>query len=106
MRIQVDDIVEKIYANMSACHLNQKNWQRAVETADKVPTSKKPRHYQLTFSPTQALRKNENNYKAMFRKGKALGELGFFEKAQTILEDLKKKNPNGTSSMLLITPGR
>jgi hypothetical protein len=34
--VQVDEIVEKIYANMSACHLNQKNWQRALETADKV----------------------------------------------------------------------
>ena len=34
--LQVDEMVEKIYANMSACHLNQKNWQRALETADKV----------------------------------------------------------------------
>ena len=34
--MQVDEMVEKIYANMSACHLNQKNWQRALETADKV----------------------------------------------------------------------
>jgi hypothetical protein len=33
---QVDDIVEKIYANMSACHLKNKNWKRALETADKV----------------------------------------------------------------------
>lgn len=33
----------------------------------------------------------------MFRKGKALGELGFFEKAVKILEDLKKKNPTGTA---------
>jgi len=74
-KTEVDEIVEKIYANMSACHLNQKNWQRALETADK------------------ALKKNENNYKAMFRKGKALGEIGYFEKAQAILEDLKKKNP-------------
>jgi hypothetical protein len=31
----------------------------------------------------------------LFRKGKALGELGFFEKAQTVLEGLKKKNPSG-----------
>ena len=31
----------------------------------------------------------------MFRKGKALGEMGFFEKAQAVLEDLKKKNPAG-----------
>jgi hypothetical protein len=34
--MQVDDIVEKIYANMSACHLKNENWQRALETANKV----------------------------------------------------------------------
>lgn len=33
---QVDDLVEKIYANMSACHLKNQNWRRAQETADKV----------------------------------------------------------------------
>jgi hypothetical protein len=31
----------------------------------------------------------------MFRKGKALGELGFFEKAEKVLEELKTKNPSG-----------
>jgi len=74
-RTEVDDILEKIYANMSACHLKNQNWRRALETADK------------------ALAKNENNYKAMFRKGKALGEQGFFDKALAVLEDLRKKNP-------------
>jgi hypothetical protein len=34
--IQVDEILEKIYANMSACHLKNQNYKRAVETADKV----------------------------------------------------------------------
>ena len=29
-------MMEKIYANMSACHIKQENWKRAVETADKV----------------------------------------------------------------------
>lgn len=33
---QVDEIVEKIYANMSACHLKNENWQRALECANKV----------------------------------------------------------------------
>ena len=33
----------------------------------------------------------------MFRKGKALGEQGFFEKAVKVLEDLKTKNPAGAS---------
>ncbi|KIM80494.1 hypothetical protein PILCRDRAFT_822592 [Piloderma croceum F 1598] len=75
-KTEVDEIVEKIYANMSACHLKNENWQRAVETANK------------------ALAKNEDNYKAMFRKGKALGELGFFEKAEKVLEELKTKSPS------------
>jgi len=75
-RTEVDDILEKIYANMSACHLKNQNWKRALETADK------------------ALAKNEANYKAMFRKGKALGEQGFFDKALKVLEDLKTKNPS------------
>ncbi|KAF9565412.1 TPR-like protein [Agrocybe pediades] len=74
-KTEVDKILEKIYANMSACHLKNNSWQRAVETADK------------------ALAKNEDNYKAMFRKGKALGEQGFFEKAVKVLETLKTKNP-------------
>ncbi|KAF5359329.1 hypothetical protein D9756_003254 [Leucocoprinus leucothites] len=72
---EVDEIIEKIYANMSACHIKNQNWKRAAETADK------------------ALQKNENNYKAMFRKAKALGEQGFFEKASKILEDVKAKSP-------------
>ncbi|KJA26242.1 hypothetical protein HYPSUDRAFT_133165 [Hypholoma sublateritium FD-334 SS-4] len=78
-KTEVDDILEKIYANMSACHLKNQNWKRAAETAGK------------------ALAKNENNYKAMFRKGKALGEQGFFDKALKVLEELKKKNPTDTA---------
>ncbi|KAJ6508001.1 TPR-like protein [Mycena vitilis] len=74
-KTEVDDIVEKIYANMSACHLKNKNWKRALETADK------------------ALAKNEKNYKAMYRKAKAQAELGYFERAVKLLEDLKSKSP-------------
>ncbi|GLB40369.1 putative bone development [Lyophyllum shimeji] len=74
-KTEVDEIIEKIYANMSACHMKNENWKRAVETADK------------------ALAKNEANFKAMFRKGKALGEMGFFDKAVKILEEVKEKNP-------------
>lgn len=33
---KIDDIIEKVYANMSACHLKNENWQRALETANKV----------------------------------------------------------------------
>lgn len=54
-----------------------------------------PQTYYVNPLSSQALAKNENNYKALFRKGKALGEQGFFEKAVKILEDLKTKNPNG-----------
>ena len=36
---QVDLMLEKIYANMSACHLRQENWKRAIDTADKVTTA-------------------------------------------------------------------
>jgi len=67
---EINAIIEKVYSNMCACHIKQGRWQRAVETADK------------------ALAKNEDNVKAKFRKGKALGELGFFEKAATMLEEL------------------
>ncbi|KAJ7593330.1 hypothetical protein C8J56DRAFT_930836 [Mycena floridula] len=75
-KTEIDDIIEKVYANMAACHIKNGNWKRAVETANK------------------ALAKNENNYKAMFRKGKALGEEGYFEKAVKVFEDLKTKNPS------------
>ena len=33
----------------------------------------------------------------LFRKAKALGELGFFEKAEKILDDLLKKEDSGKS---------
>ncbi|KAK2460973.1 hypothetical protein APHAL10511_007443 [Amanita phalloides] len=71
---EIDDTISKIYANMSACHIKQSNWKRAIETADK------------------ALNKNSKNYKAMFRKGKALGEQGYFEKAEKLLEQLKTES--------------
>ena len=101
--------MEKIYANMAACHLKAENWKRAIESADKVyvlPTTSQPLrsfrpshrvHQALTLvCHLQALAKNADNTKALFRKGKAQGELGFFEKALKTLEDVKKKNPAGT----------
>jgi len=72
-RTEADDLVEKVYANMSACHIKRQNWKRAQETAEK------------------ALAKNPSNYKAMFRQGKALGEQGFFERAEKILEEIIKQ---------------
>ncbi|KAI6025959.1 hypothetical protein F5J12DRAFT_811570 [Pisolithus orientalis] len=74
-KTEVDVMLEKIYANMSACHIKQENWKRAIETADK------------------ALAKNPKNTKALFRKGKALGESGYFEKAETALTEVKKISP-------------
>lgn len=72
---EIEGLLEKIYANQSACHLKQQNWKRALETAE------------------QALKKNEKNYKAMFRKGKALGELGYFEKCEKTLREVIEKSP-------------
>ncbi|KAA1467621.1 TPR-like protein [Dentipellis sp. KUC8613] len=74
-KTEVDEMIEKIYANMSACHIKQENWKRAQETAEK------------------ALAKNPDNFKALFRKGKALGEQGYFERAESILEEVARKNP-------------
>jgi tetratricopeptide (TPR) repeat protein len=79
--LQADELVEKVYANMSACHIKRENWKRAQETAEK------------------ALAKNPKNYKAMFRRGKALGEQGFFERAEKILEELIKESPAGELSL-------
>jgi len=73
---EIDELLEKLHANISACHIKQGNWKRALESAEK------------------ALAKNPENTKATFRKGKALGELGFFEKAEKILSDLISKNPS------------
>jgi tetratricopeptide (TPR) repeat protein len=80
--LQADELVEKVYANMSACHIKRENWKRAQETAEK------------------ALAKNPKNYKAMYRRGKALGEQGFFERAEKILEELIKESPAGKLSLI------
>ncbi|KAI0342797.1 TPR-like protein [Trametopsis cervina] len=73
-KTESDEMLEKIYSNMAACHIKQSNWKRAVETADK------------------ALAKNSKNSKALFRKAKGLGEQGFFERAEKILEELLKED--------------
>ena len=78
---------------MSACLLKQGKWQRAIESAEKVCFQESSRAFET--DEDQAIALNENNFKALFRKGKALGELGFFEKSYKVLEDLLKKNPAG-----------
>ncbi|KAL0573222.1 hypothetical protein V5O48_008742 [Marasmius crinis-equi] len=77
-KTEVDEILEKVYANMSACHMKKGNWKRCQETAEK------------------ALAKNDRNFKAMFRKAKAVGEQGYFEKCEKLFEELKSKNPDDT----------
>ncbi|KAF8515531.1 hypothetical protein JB92DRAFT_3154882 [Gautieria morchelliformis] len=72
---QVDEMLDKIYANQSACYIKNGNWKRALESANK------------------ALSKNEDNHKAAFRKGKAQAELGYIEKAEKTLGELLRRNP-------------
>ncbi|EIM91096.1 TPR-like protein [Stereum hirsutum FP-91666 SS1] len=74
-KTEADEMLEKIYANMAACHIKNSNWKRVLECVDKT------------------LAKNPNNYKALFRRAKALGETGYFERAEKILEDIMKKSP-------------
>ncbi|KAH8826330.1 hypothetical protein DL96DRAFT_1607710 [Flagelloscypha sp. PMI_526] len=80
-KTEVDEIIEKIYSNQSAAHIKLGNWDRAIQAAEK------------------ALKKNENNHKATFRKAKALGEQGFFEKCVKVFDELKKKTPEDAASI-------
>ncbi|KAI0319226.1 hypothetical protein OF83DRAFT_1055364 [Amylostereum chailletii] len=94
-KTEADEMIEKIYANMSACHIKLGNWQRALDTANKACRTLSPPSIpspELTSPIVQAIDKNEKNYKALFRKAKALGELGYFERAERILEDLARKS--------------
>jgi len=75
-KTEVDEFIEKIYNNMSACHMKVGNWKRTQETAEKV------------------LKKNDKNYKALYRKAKALAEQGYLERAYKVFEELKTKNPS------------
>ena len=50
------------------------------------------------LSDSQALEINDKNHKAQFRKAKALGALGYFDKAEPILTDLLYKNTAGKCS--------
>ena len=83
---------------MSACHMSLKNYQRAIETADKVGYL--PSIHVRVFESAQALKKNAKNYKVLFRKGKAVGEQGWYERACKILEEVKSKSPEGMSTLL------
>ncbi|EMD33991.1 hypothetical protein CERSUDRAFT_117513 [Gelatoporia subvermispora B] len=80
-KTEVDEMLEKIHSNMAACHMKNGNWKRAVETAN------------------MALAINHKNSKALFRKARALGEQGYFEKAEKILEDLLKQDDSDTPAI-------
>ncbi|CEL55579.1 Tetratricopeptide repeat protein 9C OS=Bos taurus GN=TTC9C PE=2 SV=1 [Rhizoctonia solani AG-1 IB] len=75
-KTEADELLEKIWTNMAACHLKGGNYKRVIELADK------------------ALKKNENNTKAKYRKAKAFAAQGYTEKAIDILEELVKQEPN------------
>ncbi|CAE6414965.1 hypothetical protein RSOLAG22IIIB_03473 [Rhizoctonia solani] len=75
-KTEADELLEKIWTNMAACHLKGGNYNRVIELADK------------------ALKKNENNSKAKYRKAKAYSAQGYTEKAIDILEELLKRDPN------------
>ncbi|KAL1727292.1 hypothetical protein EV714DRAFT_217567 [Schizophyllum commune] len=80
-KTEAHEILEKVYANMAACHIKNSNWKRAIETAAK------------------ALAKNPDNTKALFRKGKAECEDGYIERGIRTLEEVKKKNPAESASV-------
>ncbi|KIY69083.1 hypothetical protein CYLTODRAFT_373268 [Cylindrobasidium torrendii FP15055 ss-10] len=72
---EIDELISKVYGNMSACHMSLKNYQRVIETADK------------------ALKKNPKNFKVMLRKARAVGEQGWHERSKRLLEEIKTKSP-------------
>ncbi|KAG8696371.1 hypothetical protein FRC09_008549 [Ceratobasidium sp. 395] len=84
-KTEADELLEKIWlanitdatqTNMAACHLKGGNYKRVIELADK------------------ALKKNENNTKAKYRKAKALAAQGYTEKAILMIEELLKNDPD------------
>ena len=89
---------------MAACHIKNGNWKRVIDTADKVLHFFLPVHWITSFEVAQALAKNSKNTKALFRKGKALGELGFFEKSEKMLEEVLSMNPPGTLELYSDAP--
>lgn len=97
--MQIEELQAKIYSNMSACHTKRANWHRTIETADKVRIPR--RHHdcmlmwRITVSRLKALALDKENVKAKFRKAKAQGEIGYFEKAEVLMNELLAKNPPG-----------
>ncbi|ELU40689.1 TPR_2 domain-containing protein [Rhizoctonia solani AG-1 IA] len=64
-KTEADELLEKIWTNMAACHLKGGNYKRVIELADKA-----------------------------LKKAKAYAAQGYTEKAIDILEELLKQDPN------------
>ncbi|KAG9104845.1 hypothetical protein FRC06_008075 [Ceratobasidium sp. 370] len=64
-KTEVDELLEKIWTNMAACHLKGGNYKRVIELADKA-----------------------------LKKAKALAGQGYTEKAIAIIDELLKNDPN------------
>lgn len=43
-RTEADEMIEKIYSNMSACHIKNGNWKRALDCAERVSDEDHPSH--------------------------------------------------------------
>ncbi|XP_067859467.1 zinc finger CCCH domain-containing protein 7A isoform X2 [Heptranchias perlo] len=63
----VDGVIEKLYANRAACYLNMGLYDQVLDDCDK------------------ALQLNHNNYRALYRKGKSLKELGRHKEAYDVV---------------------
>ncbi|XP_072416084.1 zinc finger CCCH domain-containing protein 7A isoform X4 [Chiloscyllium punctatum] len=65
----VNGVIEKLYANRAACYLNMGLYNRVLDDCDK------------------ALQLNDRNYRALYRKGKSLKELGRHEEAYKVVAE-------------------
>ncbi|XP_038675598.1 zinc finger CCCH domain-containing protein 7A isoform X3 [Scyliorhinus canicula] len=63
----VNGVIEKLYANRAACYLNLGHYNEVLDDCDK------------------ALELNHNNYRALYRKGKSLKELGRHKDAYEVV---------------------
>lgn len=69
-----------LYNNLAGCHLARENWEYVIELCNKI------------------LAKDENNVKALYRRGVAFGKLGNIEKAVPDLKKVITLEPNNTAA--------
>ncbi|KAF8699205.1 peptidyl-prolyl cis-trans isomerase, partial [Rhizoctonia solani] len=87
-KTEADELLEKIWTNMAACHLKGGNYKRVIELADKA--LKKARTYTLKLLSSNT----STERKQLQSEAKAYAAQGYTEKAIDILEDLLKQDPN------------